>query len=112
MLQKLINELRCLNGRHPIRLDNYEENQNCLWHCFYMARTQNLCHAPEYLRPGKSEACAVNSFFHNHYETLRAIILEQFANSPEHRDILVFNDNLAAAFCVEYYQIYVCARGW
>lgn len=115
MLQELINELRRLNGRHPVRLGNHGENQNCLWHCLHMARTQNLCHAPEYLRQRGdyilSEACAVNSFFHDHYETLRAIILGQFANSPSHRDIIVFNDNLAGAYCVEYYQVYVCIRG-
>jgi hypothetical protein len=112
MIKEIINEFRRQNGRHPLRMDDHKENQNCLWHCLHMAKTQNWCHAPEYLRPGKSEACAVKSFFHDSYETLRAIIFEQFADSPEHRDIILFNDNLACAFHIEQYQVYVVVRGW
>lgn len=112
MMEEIINEFRAHHGRHPLRMDNWEENQNCLFHCLHMARTQDLCHAPEYLRPGKSEAVAVRGFFRNPQDTLRAIVFEQFGNSPGHRDILLFNANLACAFYIEQYQVYVCVRGW
>jgi hypothetical protein len=111
MIRQILNEFRQQNGKPSLAIDNYEENQNCLWHCFHMSRIQCLCHAPEHLRPGKSEACAVKSFYRNHYETLRAIVFEQFADSPGHRDILL-SDNLAAAFHVEHYNVFVCVRGW
>mgnify|MGYP007112145263 CR=1 FL=1 len=112
MIREIINEFRRANGRHPVSMDNWQENQYCLWQCLHMARNQDLCHAPEHLRPGKSEACAVRSFFHNPHETLRAIVFEQFGNSPGHRDIILFNDNLACAFHVDQYQVYVTIRGW
>jgi hypothetical protein len=112
MIKQLIAEFRKQNGRHPAKFDHYEEDQNCLWHCLHMARTQDLCHAPEYLRPGKSEACAARSFFRDTRETLRAIVFEQFANSPEHREILLFNDNLACAFYQHQHQLFVTVRAW
>ncbi len=112
MLKRIINEFRQQNGRHPIAMDNFDEDQNCLWHCKYMAEIQDCLHAPDYLRQGKSEAVAVRSFFRDHYEALRAIAFDQFANSMEHRDVILFNDNIACAFHIESGCIFVTIRGW
>jgi len=112
MIKQIINEFRRINGRHPAKMDNHEENQNCLWHCLYMAKIKEICHAPEHYLNGKCEAVAVRGFFHNPIDTLHMIIFEQFANSPEHRDIILFNDNLACAFYIEQYQVFLTVRGW
>lgn len=112
MIKDLINEFRRQNGRHPAIMNHREEDQNCLWHCLHMSRIREVCHAPDCFREGKSEVCAARSFFHTPQETLRAIIFEQLANSPEHRDILLFNDNIACADCISEYFVFVTIRGW
>lgn len=116
MIKELIDEFRKQNGRHPAIFNHYKEDQYCLWHCLYMVRIKECCHAPEYLRQREgyilSEACATRPFFRNPHETLRAIVFEQFANSPEHREILLFNDNLTCAFYLHEYYIFVTVRGW
>lgn len=112
MLKNIINEFRQQNGRHPIEMGNWDEDQNCLFHCKYMAEIQDCQHSPEHFRPGKSEAVAVRGFFKDRYEALHAIVFEQFANSMGHRDILLFSENLACAFCAEGNLIFVTVRGW
>ena len=116
MIKRLLNEYRMQNGKQLVVMDNWEEDQYARWHCLYMAKIQECCHAPEYLRQRDgyilSEVVAGRSFFHTPDETLRTIILEQIANSPEHKDIILSNDNLACAFHVEHYYVFVCIRGW
>jgi hypothetical protein len=112
MLKTLLNELRRNNGRHPVEMNNWNEDRYCLWHCFHMSKSKELCHTPEYLLNGKAEAVAVRTFYRDVNETLRQIVFEQIANSPEHRDIILYHDNFACAFCVDDYHIFVTIRGW
>ena len=117
MIKDLIQEFRQQNGKLPARIDHYEEDQNCLWHCHHMANIQEVCHSPELPRQRNgyilSEACAGRSFAHNPNETLRAIIFEQFTNSPEHKEIILM-DSLACAYYMDFahHFIYVTIRGW
>jgi hypothetical protein len=111
MLQSIINEFRAQNGRHPVGMDNWQENEHCLWHCKHMANA-GCVHAPGHLLHGKSEAVAYRSFFRDPREALNAIVFEDFTNSMEHRDIILFNDNLACAFHVEHNCVFVTIRGW
>ena len=112
MLKGIINEFRQQNGRHPLAVDNWQENEYCLWHCKFMAEVQDCRHAPEHLLHGKSEAVAMRWLFHDHYGALRAIVFEQFADSIDHRNILLFSENLACAFYVEQNCMFVTLRGW
>ncbi len=112
MLKDIINDWRKTQGRHPISLDNQQENDNCLFHCKYMALIQECIHAPHHLRQGKSEAVGKASFYRDAREALSAIIFEEFANSMCHRDIMLFNDNLAGAFHAEHNIVWVTIRGW
>lgn len=112
MLKNIINEFRQQNGRHPLDMNHYHEDEHCLWHCKYMANT-GCAHAPDHLLHGKSEAVAYRSFFRDFQNALRAIVLEDFANSMEHRDVMLFNDNLACAFhVVGHNLVFVTVRGW
>lgn len=116
MLKSIINDFRRENGRHPLDMNHYQEDEHCLWHCKYMANT-GCVHAAGYLLHGKSESVAYRSFFRNFQDALRdalrAIVFEDFANSMEHRDVMLFNDNLACAFHVDRHNlVFVCIRGW
>jgi hypothetical protein len=123
MIKQIINEFRKQNGRPPVSFDDYIENQYCFWHCHYMARIQECCHAPENLRNGKAEAVGGRGIFHDPYDTLRAIVFGApdetgkitggFANSPEHREIILM-DNLAGAFHMDFMNhfVFVTIRGW
>jgi hypothetical protein len=77
-----------------------------------MSKVRNLCHAPECFLNGKAEAVAVRTFYRDVQETLRQIIFEQLANSREHKDIILYHDNLACAFCIDDYHIFLTIRGW
>jgi hypothetical protein len=112
MLKNILNDFRRQNGQHPLDMNHYQEDEHCLWHCKHMADIQDCRHAPGHLLLGKSEAVAVRGFFRDHYEALRAVVFEQFANSMGHRDIILFNDNLACSFHVEHNCIFVTIRGW
>jgi hypothetical protein len=112
MIKQIINDFRRDNGSPWANMTHYSEDNHCLLHCLHMTRVKNVCHAPEHLRPGKSEACAVRGFFHDPHETLRAIIYDQFGNSPGHRDILINSENLACAWIIDQYQVFVTVRGW
>ena len=116
MIKQLLNEFRTQNNVSPAKIDDWEENQNCLFHCHYMARIQEICHAPEYLRQREgyilSEACGGRNFAHNPNETLRLIIFEQLGKSSEHREIMLM-DNIACAFHMDFMNhfTYVTIRG-
>lgn len=112
MLKEIINEYRQQNGRHPVSLDNQQENDHCLWHCKYMSATRARQHAPGHLLCGKAEAIGYRSFYRDYYDALRAIIFQDFAESMGHRDILLFHNHFAGAFHVENNGVYVCVRGW
>jgi hypothetical protein len=113
MLYQLINEYRAKNGRHNMPFDNYVENQNCFFHCVYMAQTGDVVNAPSYLLNGKKEAVAERVYFREYNEAVRAMI-EEFDTDPLHREIMLFNFNLAGAFFIrrDVHSIYVCIRGW
>ena len=111
MLKNIINEFRQQNGRHPLDMNHHQENDHCLWHCKHMAYA-GCVHAPGHLLHEKLEAVAFRSFFRDHREALNAIVFEDFANSIKHRNIILFNDNLACAFHVEHNCTFVTIRGW
>ena len=112
MLKDIINEFRKQNGRHPLVLDNQQENDYCLWHCKHMALTQVCQHTPNHLLHGKAEVVAYRSFYRDYYDALQAIIFQDFAESIGHRDILLFHDHFAGAFHVENNIVWVTIRGW
>jgi len=112
MLEQLINELRAANGRHPVKLKHILENYYCQQHCHHMAFVGDCVHTPTELLNGKAEACAKGNYFRNPYDTLRMLVMEKIADSEQHRNIILFHENLAAAFCVDYYNVYVTVRGW
>lgn len=113
MIKEIINEFRKSNGRHPLAMDNWQENEYCLWHCKYMAEIDDCIHTPHYFRQGKAEAVARASFYRDVREALEDIIFKDFAESMCHRNVILFNDNLAGAFHVtEHNLIYACLRGW
>lgn len=112
MLKNLINEFRKQNGQPLASMDWSMEDEHCLWHCKYMANSQNCFHAPDHLLYGKSEAVALRSFFRDPLEVLGSIIFDQFGTSLGHRNILLFSQHLACAFHVEHNLIFVTVRGW
>jgi len=112
MIKNIINDFRRQNGRHPLDMNHHQEDEHCLWHCKYMAEIQDCQHAPDGLLHGKSEAVAMRWFFRDPHEALRAIVFEDFAGSMKHRDVILFNDNLACAFHIERNCILVTVRGW
>lgn len=77
-----------------------------------MSKVKEVCHTPDYYLNGKSEAVAVRTFYRDVQETLKQMIFDQLANSPEHKNIILYHDNLACAFCVDDYHIFVTIRGW
>ena len=111
MLKNIINEFRQANGQPALVINNGQENDHCLWHSKYMANT-GCVHAPSYFLHDKAEAVAFRGFYRDYQEALRAIIFEDFAWSNKHRIILLFSDNLAAAFHVERNCVFVTIRGW
>lgn len=112
MLKSFINEFRNSCGKPSVSFDDYQENQYCLWHCLYMANIQNCCHTPDFFLCGKSEAVAVMPFFYHNYEdVLHKVVFEGFANSPEHKKVLL-SDNLACGFYDYSYNVFVTIRGW
>lgn len=113
MLKSIINEFRCQNGRPPADMRYWQEDQYCLWHCKYMAHIQGRVHAPRYLRPGKSEAVTNGWYFRDCYDALRIAVFDTFGNSMDHRNMILFSDNLACAYHTEENRlIYVTIRGW
>jgi hypothetical protein len=77
-----------------------------------MSKVRNLQHTPDYLLSGKAEVVAVRTFYRDVHDTLKAIVFEQLANSPEHKEIILYRDNLACAYCVDDYHIFITIRGW
>lgn len=112
MVADIINEFRNTNGKERIFCWDPVENDYCLEHCLYMAKTDKVEHALKDFLKGKAEAIAMCLFDTDINTTARYLIFSVLNASEEHRNILLNYDNLAYGIYMDNYKMYLTLRGW
>lgn len=111
-MQHTINEYRRANGKPIIFIWDGLMSSFCKEHCWAMAREGYIYHAPDYYLNGWSEVvyeCSYNGEDIN--GMARRIIFEHLNDSPGHRRILLESTEMAYAFVINNWKLYLTIRG-
>jgi hypothetical protein len=111
VLENIINEFRAKYGKPPAITAEAIEHEHCRLHCLYMANNFKVEHTPDYFLCGKAEIVGAASYRHSDEDTIRFLLYEKIANSPEHLKVLLESKYLAHWFYVNDYIGYLVIRG-
>jgi hypothetical protein len=106
-----INDYRKSQGKDIIWAWDGLVSHFCREHCWAMAREGKLYHAPDYYLGDWAEAIVKHSYNGEDVHQLgKKIMFDIIHNSPGHRDI-VLKDELAVAYVINDWNLYLCVRG-
>jgi hypothetical protein len=111
-MDHVINDYRKANGKEIIWAWDGLVSHFCKEHCWAMAREGHIYHAADYYLGPWKEAVLECSYNGEHIRDLARKIMFEWINSSEgHRDIVLNSEDLAFAYIIHDWKLYLCIRG-
>lgn len=112
MVIEAINDFRQENGKGRIFSWDERENEFCVLHSLYMAKTEIFEHTPFCFLLHRAECVGVCNFMFNFRDTIRYIIFNLFGKSEKHKEVLLNSERLSYGVIVDKGKVYLTIRSY